>query len=78
MSEDPYHTEFVSWRVDHFLIFHFFSTRGGVRRLVENSNNFFLTLSLVAEILDPATYYINLLIGMVTVNRVLIDRTLLA
>ena len=21
MAEDPYHTEFVSWRVDHFLFF---------------------------------------------------------
>ena len=29
MSEDPYHTEFVSWRVDHFSFFYFFSTNGG-------------------------------------------------
>ena len=35
--EDPYHTEFVSWRVDNF----FFPLGGGVRRLVENSTNFF-------------------------------------
>ena len=43
MSEDPYHTEFVSWRVDHFCrFFNFFSTiGGGVRRLVENSTNLF-------------------------------------
>ena len=27
VSEDPYHTEFVSWRVDHFSFFYFFSTK---------------------------------------------------
>ena len=43
VSEDPYHTEFVSWRVDHFSFFYFFSTSGGGggRRLGENSTNFF-------------------------------------
>ena len=24
VSEDPYHKEFVSWRVDHFFLLHFF------------------------------------------------------
>ena len=41
VSEDPYHTEFVSWRVDHFSFFYFFSTKGGGgRSLVENSTFF--------------------------------------
>ena len=44
VSEDPYHTEFVSWRVDYFLMFFHW---GGVRRLVENSTNFFLNPSLM-------------------------------
>ena len=26
VSEDPYHTEFVLWRIDHFSLFYFFST----------------------------------------------------
>ena len=34
MSEDPYHTELVSWYVDHFS---FPPPTGVVRRLVENS-----------------------------------------
>ena len=29
MSEDPYHTEFVSWRVDHLSFFYFSSIKGG-------------------------------------------------
>ena len=42
VTEDRYHTEFVSWRVDHFYFFHFFSLMGGgVRRFVENSTIFF-------------------------------------
>ena len=48
MPEDPYHTEFVSWRVDHFSFFNFFPQRGGVSRLVENSTIFFLNPSLIA------------------------------
>ena len=28
LSDDPYHTEFVSWHVDHFLFFLFFPLRG--------------------------------------------------
>ena len=38
----PYHTEFVSWRVDHFSFFFYFPiTRGGVSALLEFSNFFF-------------------------------------
>ena len=30
VSEDPYHREFVSWQVDHFLFFiSFFTKQGG-------------------------------------------------
>ena len=36
VSEDPYHTEFVSWRVDHFSFFYFISPRGGGQTLSGN------------------------------------------
>ena len=42
VSEDPYHTEFVSWRVDHFSFFYFFSTRGGGQTLSGKFHYFFL------------------------------------
>ena len=44
----PYHTEFVSWRVDHFSFFFYFPIRrgGGVSALLEFSNNFFLKPSV--------------------------------
>ena len=48
MSKDPYHTEFASCHVHHFLFSNFFSTseRGEVRRLVKNYTNFFNPLLL--------------------------------
>ena len=54
LSEGPYHTELVSWRVDHFLFcFCFFSTKGGgVRRLGENSSIVFFNPSLVISTVD--------------------------
>ena len=46
---DPYHTEFVSWRVDNFSFFSlFFSTRGG-RCLMETSTDFFLILPCLIQ-----------------------------
>ena len=42
-----YHTEFVSWRVDHFCFFYFPIRRGGgVSALFEFSNKFFFETSL--------------------------------
>ena len=52
VSEDPYHTEFVSWRVDHFSFFYFFPLMEGVRRLVENSTNFFFLNPSLSQIQD--------------------------
>ena len=46
MSEDPYHTEFVSWRVDHFSFSYFFSTRGGGQTLSGKFHYFFFNPSL--------------------------------
>ena len=48
MSDDPYHTEFVSGLVDHFyFIFVFFHKGGGARRFVEKST--FFNPSLMVE-----------------------------
>ena len=41
MSEDPYHTEFVSWREDHFSFFFFFPIRGGGQTLSGKFHYFF-------------------------------------
>ena len=41
VSEDPYHTEFVSWRVDLFLFFIFFPRRGGGHTLSGKFHYFF-------------------------------------
>ena len=45
MSVDPYHTEFVSWRVDHFSLFYLFSTKGGGGQTLSGKFHYFFLLN---------------------------------
>ena len=49
MSEDPYHTEFVSWRVDHFRFFIFFPPVGSDVTLQENWSTTDPSLSVLSR-----------------------------
>ena len=62
VSEDPYHTEFVSWRVDHFLFFYFFSTNGGGGQALSGKFHYFFYPSLWFSQESAHIFFLEILI----------------
>ena len=70
VSEDPYHTEFVLWRLDHYPLSIFCANGGGMVRLIKNKCTisfftlpeglkmiFWLTFSRIRYLLNPPAHH---------------------